>query len=173
MPPPTNSPCLRLGMRSERGSNWNKTITFPPNSWAIRQEHWSEWKAHKMCIADCLQCSLGLVWRQERSHEPCRSMCMCICADGGVLSPLAFTHIWKHRIIEINKSAHSHQKGKKGMCSQTAARDTRQKSGWHTVLYLVLFLPLTFSVMLRLQCPRVPDSRSHRDMFGLHKADDY
>lgn len=87
VPTPSNSPCLRPGMRSERGSNWNKAITFPSNSWAIRQEHWSEWRAHKMCIADCLQCSLGLVWRQERSHKPCRSMCVCICADGSVLSP--------------------------------------------------------------------------------------
>lgn len=64
-PTPNKSPCPGQGMRSERSRDWNKAITFSPNSWAIRQEHWSEWRAHKMCIADCLQCSLGLLWRER------------------------------------------------------------------------------------------------------------
>lgn len=98
VPIPNNSPCLRLGMRSVSGSNWNKAITFPTNSWAIRQEHWCEWRAHKMCIAKCLRCSLGLVRREERSQ-----IYVCVCAsvhaDGSVLSPvspspLIFIRVW-------------------------------------------------------------------------------
>ena len=35
------------------------------------------------------------------------------------------------------------------------------------VFYLILFSPPTSRVLLRLQCPQVPDSSPHRDMFGL------
>lgn len=49
------------GKEIRKGQHLKQSHNFPPNSWAIRQEHWTEWRAHKMCIADCLQCSLGLV----------------------------------------------------------------------------------------------------------------
>lgn len=99
VPTPNKSPCP--GMRSERSRDWNKAITFSPNSWAIRQEHWSEWRAHKMCIADCLQCSLGLLWRERSGAMSTADLGVCvrIWGDSSVsslfsLSPLVFIHIW-------------------------------------------------------------------------------
>lgn len=132
-----------------------------------------------MCIADCLQCSLGLVWG-EWSHEHCRSMCVCLCVRVqtvvSCLSSLCLhwsSSTFEHRIIEINKSAQSHQKKRSELPNSNQRNKSKNLADTQAAFYLILVSPLTSSVMLRLQCPRVPDSSSHRDMFGLHKADDY
>lgn len=57
---------------------------------------------------------------------------------------------------------------------QHAEKQAYNLADAQAAFYLILlFPPLTSSVMLRLQCPEVPNSSSHRDMFGLHEADDY
>lgn len=157
-------------MRSERSSNRNKAITFLPNSWVIRQEHWSEWRAHKMCIADCLQCSLGLVWREERSQKHCRSMCasvQTVVSHLPFLSPLVLL-IW------------TKNKGNLYVCTEPPKEGEWSSKQWenlahrHALFYLILpFSAPSSCVLLRLQCPQDPDSSSHRDMFGWHKANDY
>lgn len=156
VPIPNNSPCLRLGMRSVSGSNWNKAITFPTNSWAIRQEHWCEWRAHKMCIAKCLRCSLGLVRREERSHEHCRSMCVCVhlCMQtvASCLPSLRLhwsSSAFEHGITKINKSVPRHQRRKKRARFQTATRETRLKSGGYTGSLLSHSL---FPLLLPVSC---------------------
>ena len=159
-------------MRSVRGSNWNKAITpLPLHSGTIRQEHWSKWRAHKMCIADCLQCSLGLAWREEPQALQiyvwarvcvCVCVCACICADSSVsspfsLSPLVFILIWTpEREESISLCRATRRRGEQAPKQQTS--ETRQKI-WQTHRRSFIsfsFLPLNFPCPAETAVPASP-----------------
>lgn len=160
VPTPNKSPCPGQGMRSERSRDWNKAITFSPNSWAIRQEHWSEWRAHKMCIADCLQCSLGLLWRERSGAVSTADLGVCVRASeetaASRLSSLCLhwsSSTFEHRTGGIDKSAQSHQMRRRAS-SQTANRGRLkiwQKHGES-------FISFSSSPLSNFPCPAEPQS---------------